>query len=121
MMKNTMAMIGAMMSQGRYLPFLKWNLSMNTPAKRADTVSTADALAAMTPEMASGSCATSVRKNRKKAVSRVAAIEKPISDTPPDGTYSSVDSWHSFSSLDWALSPYAPVFSCVCQPPLQTG
>ena len=81
-MKNTMAMIGAMMSQGRYLPFLKWNLSMNTPAKRADTVSTADALAAMTPEMASGSCATSVRKNRKKAVSRVAAIEKPISDTP---------------------------------------
>ena len=81
MMKNTMAMIGAMMSQGRYLPFLKWNLSMNTPAKRADTVSTADALA-MTPEMASGSCATSVRKNRKKAVSRVAAIEKPISDTP---------------------------------------
>ncbi len=69
MMKNTMAMIGAMMSQGRYLPFLKWNLSMNTPAKRADTVSTADALAAMTPEMASGSCATSVRKNRKKAVS----------------------------------------------------
>lgn len=40
---------------------------------------------------------------------------------PPDGTYSSVDSWHSFSSLDWALSPYAPVFSCVCQPPLQTG
>ena len=45
-------------------------------------VSTADALAAMTPEMASGSCATSVRKNRKKAVSSVAAIEKPISDTP---------------------------------------
>ena len=77
-----MAAVGATMSHGRYLPRLKWNLSMNTPATSADTVSTADAPAAMKPEMASGSCATSVRKNRKNAVSSVAAMEKPISEAP---------------------------------------
>ena len=81
-MKKTMAMVGAMSSQGRYLPFLKWNLSMKTPASSAEMVSTADAPVAMMPEMASGSWATSVKKNRKNVVSSVAAIEKPISDTP---------------------------------------
>ena len=81
-MKKTMAMVGAISSQGRYLPFLKWNLSMKTPASSAEIVSTADAPAAMTPEIASGSWATSVRKNRKNAVSSVAAIEKPISEMP---------------------------------------
>ena len=53
-----------------------------TPAMSAVTASTKPDDAAMAPEMARGSMATSVRKNRKNAVSSVAVMENPISEIP---------------------------------------